>query len=159
MCIRDRPYLFRVGGPSALGALAGHMGNLVILSLLTGLPGDMVPVLAGMTLGSRVESFLTFPTAALSMTVTILSGHLIGANRPEALFRFGQRLALAAALALGFGAGLLFVFRVPVAEKMCIRDRTDTDVAEAAHLMATGTRNPKAAFRDRCIFWTDSSME
>ena len=88
---RAMPYLFRVGGPSALGALAGHMGNLVILSLLTGLPGDMVPVLAGMTLGSRVESFLTFPTAALSMTVTILSGHLIGANRPEALFRFGQR--------------------------------------------------------------------
>lgn len=71
---RAMPYLFRVGGPSALGALAGHMGNLVILSLLTGLPGDMVPVLAGMTLGSRVESFLTFPTAALSMTVTILSG-------------------------------------------------------------------------------------
>lgn len=71
-----------------------------------------------MTLGSRVESFLTFPTAALSMTVTILSGHLIGANRPEALFRFGQRLALAAALALGFGAGLLFVFRVPVAEML-----------------------------------------
>ena len=64
---RAMPYLFRVGGPSALGALAGHMGNLVILSLLTGLPGDMVPVLAGMTLGSRVESFLTFPTAALSM--------------------------------------------------------------------------------------------
>ncbi|MFR8053860.1 MAG: MATE family efflux transporter [Bilophila wadsworthia] len=91
---RAMPYLFRVGGPSALGALAGHMGNLVILSLLTGLPGDMVPVLAGMTLGSRVESFLTFPTAALSMTVTILSGHLIGANRPKALFRFGQRLAL-----------------------------------------------------------------
>ena len=91
------------------------MGKLGILSLLTGLPGDMVPVLAGMTLGSRVESFLTFPTAALSMTVTILSGHLIGANRPEALFRFGQRLALAAALALGFGAGLLFVCRVPVA--------------------------------------------
>ena len=58
------------------------------------------------------------PTAALSMTVTILSGHLIGANRPEALFRFGQRLALAAALALGFGAGLLFVFRVPVAEML-----------------------------------------
>lgn len=115
---RAMPYLFRVGGPSALGALAGHMGNLVILSLLTGLPGDMVPVLAGMTLGSRVESFLTFPTAALSMTVTILSGHLIGANRPEALFRFGQRLALAAALALGFGAGLLFVFRVPVAEML-----------------------------------------
>ena len=112
---RAMPYLFKVGGPSALGALAGHMGNLVILSLLTGLPGDMVPVLAGMTLGSRVESFLTFPTAALSMTVTILSGHLIGANRLEALFRFGQRLALSAALALGIGAGLLFLFRGPVA--------------------------------------------
>ena len=96
-------------------AVVAHMGNLVILSLLTGLPGDMVPVLAGMTLGSRVESFLTFPTAALSMTVTILSGHLIGANRLEALFRFGQRLALSAALALGIGAGLLFLFRGPVA--------------------------------------------
>ena len=91
---RAMPYLFRVGGPSALGALAGHMGNLVILSLLTGLPGDMVPVLAGMTLGSRVESFLTFPTAALGMTVTILGGHPDPVqNRPEALFRFGQRLA------------------------------------------------------------------
>ena len=130
---RAMPYLFRVGGPSALGALAGHMGNLVILSLLTGLPGDMVPVLAGMTLGSRVESFLTFPTAALSMTVTILSGHLIGANRPEALFRFGQRLALAAALALGFGAGLLFVFRVPVAEMLSTQPEV---VRQAAQFLA-----------------------
>ena len=109
------------------------MGNLVILSLLTGLPGDMVPVLAGMTLGSRVESFLTFPTAALSMTVTILSGHLIGANRPEALFRFGQRLALAAALALGFGAGLLFVFRVPVAEMLSTQPEV---VRQAAQFLA-----------------------
>lgn len=112
---RAMPYLFRVGGPSALGALASHMGSLVILSLLTGLPGDMVPVLAGMTLGSRVESFLTFPTAALSMSITILSGHLIGANRIEALFRFGQRIALTSALTVGFGAGLLLLFRVPVA--------------------------------------------
>lgn len=31
------------------------------------------------------------------MTVTILSGHLIGANRLEALFRFGQRLRTFAA--------------------------------------------------------------
>lgn len=85
---RAMPYLFRVGGPSALGALAGHMGNLVILSLLTGLPGDMVPVLAGMTLGSRVESFLTFPTAALSMTVTILSGHLIGGKQARSAVPF-----------------------------------------------------------------------
>lgn len=85
---RAMPYLFQVGGPSALGALAGHMGNLVILSLLTGLPGDMVPVLAGMTLGSRVESFLTFPTAALSMTVTILSGHLIGGKQARSAVPF-----------------------------------------------------------------------
>ncbi len=129
---RAMPYLFRVGGPSALGALAGHMGSLVILSLLTGLPGDMVPVLAGMTLGSRVESFLTFPTAALSMTVTILSGHLLGANRLEALFRFARRLALAAALALGFGAGLLFLFRTPVAGLLS----TQPDVVrQAAHFL------------------------
>ena len=86
-----------------------------------------------MTLGSRVESFLTFPTAALSMTVTILSGHLIGANRPEALFRFGQRLALAAALALGFGAGLLFVFRVPVAEMLSTQPEV---VRQAAQFLA-----------------------
>ena len=33
------------------------------------------------------------------------------------------------------------------------------DVAEAAHLIATGTRKPKAALRERCIFCTDSSME
>lgn len=115
---RAMPHFLRVGGPSALGASAEHMGSLVILSLPTELPGDMVSILAGITIGSRVESFLTFPTAALSMTVTILSRYLIGANRFEALLRSGQRLAPAAALALGFGAGLLFVSRVPVAEML-----------------------------------------
>ena len=103
---RAMPYLFQVGGPSALGALAGHMGNLVILSLLTGLPGDMVPVLAGMTLGSRVESFLTFPTAALSMTVTILSGHLIGANTARTRRRPCARIRRWAAVCVpGSGGG------------------------------------------------------
>lgn len=112
---RAIPSLFRVGGPSALGALASHTGNLVILSLLTGLSGDMAPVLAGMTLGTRMESVLTFPTAALSMSITILSGHLIGANRIETLYRFGQRIAFSVALIVGFGAGLLLLFRTPVA--------------------------------------------
>lgn len=112
---RALPALWRIGGPAALGQMAGHMGSLVLLSLLAGLPGDMVPVLAGMTLGARVETFLTFPVAALGMSVAILSGHLLGANRLEALRRFVRRTSLAAALALGGGAGLLFLFRESVA--------------------------------------------
>ena len=33
------------------------------------------------------------------------------------------------------------------------------EVAEAAHLIATGTRKPNAALSDKCIFCTDSSIE
>ncbi len=43
-----------------------------------------------MTLGSRVMAFLLFPLSALGMTVTILSGHLIGGKWIEAAYALGR---------------------------------------------------------------------
>lgn len=45
---RAAPYLFRVGGPAALGNITWHSGNMVIYSVLSGLPGDSQFLLAAL---------------------------------------------------------------------------------------------------------------
>ena len=88
---RAAPYLFRVGGPAALGNIAGHSGNLVIYSLLSGLPGDGVSLLAGLALGMTAESVLLFPAAALGMSMAILGGHLLGEGQSAACGTWARR--------------------------------------------------------------------
>lgn len=112
--VRAMPYLFRVAGPAALGNLAVQSGDLVMLALITGLPGDTVGILAGMTVGMRVESILLFPVSALGLTLSIFSGYLSGAGNPEALYRFGRKIAVWTAAGMGGTAALLYVCGRPV---------------------------------------------
>lgn len=123
------PYLLRVGGPSALGNIAGQSGNLVIYSLLSGLPGDGVSLLAGLALGMTAESLLLFPVAALGMSMAILGGHLLGEGRSARLRELGGRTALVAfCLATGC-AVLLFVLREQVGTLLAPREETAAALA------------------------------
>lgn len=121
---RAAPYLFRVGGPAALGNIAGHSGNLVIYSLLSGLPGDGVSLLAGLALGMTAESVLLFPAAALGMSMAILGGHLLGEGQSARLRELGAKTALAVFCLAVCCAAALFVLRREVAALLAPRPET-----------------------------------
>ena len=126
---RAAPYLFRVGSASALGNVAGHSGNLLVYSLLSGLPGDGVSLLAALTLGMTAESALLFPFAALGMSMAILSGHMMGGRRVSRLRELGGRAALTAfCLALCLAA-LIFVARRDIGELLSSRAETGNMLA------------------------------
>lgn len=106
------------GRPGHRGQIASQAGSLVTLGILGALPGNPVAVVAGMTLGARVQSVLLFPIAALGMTMTVFSGHLLGAGQRDGLYRLAVRVALCTAAVLVIPALLLYLFRVPVAGLM-----------------------------------------
>ena len=105
------PRLWRIGAPAALGNLASNLGRLSLLTLLAELPDAQIAEVAGMTLGSRIIGFLVMPMAALGMTVTILSGHFIGAKKFSAARQMGTRCAIWSALAMGILALILWLAR------------------------------------------------
>lgn len=109
------PRLWRIGIPAALGSMAGQAGSLVLLACLSSLP-TAVSAVAGMTLGQRILGVPLFASAALSMTLTICSGHLLGARQGEACYRLGLRLAAVAAAGLTVGGVLLYACHGQVAQ-------------------------------------------
>ena len=112
--IRALPFLLRVGVPSALGQMAEHGGRIVMLGLVATLPGS-VDILAGMTLGLRVHAVLMFPLGAISLSMAIFSGHMLGAGDTESLFRFGKKTAATTGLLFAIPAIALYTFREPIA--------------------------------------------
>ena len=123
------PYLFRVGGPAALGNIAGHSGNLVIYSLLSGLPGDSVFLLAGLALGMTAESVLLFPVAALGMSMAILGGHLLGSGQSARLRELGGGTARVTFCLAACCAAVLFALRQDVAALLAPRPETAAALA------------------------------
>lgn len=115
--IRALPYLLRVGVPSALGQLVEHGGRLVMIGLVTSLPGA-VDIMAGMTLGMRVHSVLMFPLGAVGLTMAIFSGHMLGGGETKALFRFGIKSAAVTAALFAIPAFALYCLREPAAAFM-----------------------------------------
>ena len=112
--IRALPFLLRVGVPSALGQLVEHGGRITMLGLVATLPGS-VDILAGMTLGSRIHTVLMFPLGAISLSMAIISGHMLGSGDTASLFRFGKKTALATSVLFAIPAVVLYTFRYPVA--------------------------------------------
>ncbi len=108
------PRLWRVGAPAALGNVAGHAGSIVLLACVSSLPLHAVDAIAAMTLGMRVMGFLLFPLAGLGMTLTILSGHLLGAGLGRDGYALGLRYGLWVAAALAVAGLGLYVFCGPV---------------------------------------------
>lgn len=118
--IRAVPYLLKVGVPAAAGRLIEHGGRVVMIGFVTTLPGA-VDIMAGMTLGMRIHSVLMFPLGAVSLTMAVFSGHLIGAREEDALFRFGLGTACYSALAFACAAFALYYYRDAAAAFMAPR--------------------------------------
>ena len=114
------PYLLKVSVPSVAGQLVEHGGRMTMLGVVAALPGS-VDILAGMTLGMRIHSVLMFPLGAVSLTMAIFSGHMLGAGQQEALFRFGRTTAATAAGVFAILAFALYCFREPAATMMAVR--------------------------------------
>ena len=112
--IRALPFLLRIGIPSALGQMAEHSGRIVMLGLVATLPGS-VDILAGMTLGLRVHAVLMFPLGAVSLSMAIFSGHMLGSGDTESLFRFGKKAAVTATALFAIPAVALYTLREPLA--------------------------------------------
>lgn len=108
--------LLRIGGPATLGHLAVQIGGLALLSCLAALPQGAVAAVAGMTLGLRVQGILLFPTAALGMTLTILTGHMLGARHKAQVYAFGKQAAVWTGLIMAVCALGLYLCRRMVAE-------------------------------------------
>ena len=111
---RAMPYLLKVGTPAAAGQLITQTGSLVTLAIIGLLP-DSTNVLAGMSVGGRVQAILMFPLGALYMSMVIFSGHLLGEGKRESLYAFGRRMSALTGLALLAPAALLWLLREPAA--------------------------------------------
>ncbi len=105
------PYLFRVSVPSAAGQFVSVTGSLAVLWLLTRIPGNDTASVAGMTLGMRIETAILFPIAAFAVTMSIISGHLLGAGQKSLLYSFGKKAAAAVTLFTVVFSALIFIFR------------------------------------------------
>ena len=109
------PRLVRIGAPAALGNIASPLGSLFLLSLLADLPRHALEAVGGMTVGSRILACLTMPLNALAMTLTILSGHLIGGKKSAQVHAFGRKYAVWAAIGTALASAILIFFREPLA--------------------------------------------
>ena len=115
---RAMPYLIKVGVPSALGQLAGQTGGLVTLAILGSLEGNTTAIIAGMTLGARIQSVIAFPVGALGMSMIVLSGHLLGAGEIAGLYRLARNVAAGTGMVILIPAILLIIFGEPIAGTM-----------------------------------------
>lgn len=101
--------------PAAAGQIITHAGSLTTLAIIGLLPGS-TDILAGMSLGGRVQGMLMFPLAAVNMSVVILSGHLLGSGAGDGLYQLRtQNRAAYGASAPSPPALLLYLLREPAA--------------------------------------------
>ncbi len=127
------PRLWHIGAPAALGNLVAHLGAVFTLTLLADMPQDSTAAVGGLTVGARITACLGMPLNALGMTVTILSGHLIGARRSQDAYALGRDCAVRAAVCMGLAALVLAVFREGAA-RLLATDRA-TIVLAACYLL------------------------
>lgn len=85
------PYVFRTGIPAAIGNIASQSGGMLTLVLILSLPMATESIVAGMTIGTRVQSILHFGVAAFGISMAIYSGHLLGANKRQELYFFAKK--------------------------------------------------------------------
>ncbi len=88
------PYLLKVSIPSSIGQLSGTISSFVILALLARLPNEQTVAVAGIVIGMRVEAFILFPLGAVAITLSMVSGHMIGARRYDELYSLGNKISL-----------------------------------------------------------------
>ncbi|MBU1611877.1 MAG: MATE family efflux transporter, partial [Proteobacteria bacterium] len=114
---RATPYIFKVAWPSALMSMVWNSGYLVLFALTSSLPiGSEAAnvVLAGLTVGNRIEALLFLPAFAFNMTASILVGHWLGAGKPDEAKRFGYRILAIGMVTIGAITLVLWLFVEPV---------------------------------------------
>ncbi len=87
------PYVFSIGVPTAIASLISQSGSIIIMSIMLSFEGTTNEVIAGYTVGLRVQSIVLFMIMAFSISVSILSGHLMGARNFDAIFAFGIKMS------------------------------------------------------------------
>ena len=102
--------------PAAAGQIITHAGSLTTLAIIGLLPGS-TDILAGMSLGGRVQGMLMFPLTAVNMSVVMLSGHVLGSGAGDGLYqlRTQNRAAYGASAPSPPPALLLYLLREPAA--------------------------------------------
>lgn len=109
------PYLFKIGMPSALAQVITQTGSLTLLAIVGLIPQKSIAILAGMSIALRIHSVLLFPLGAINMSVVILSGYMLGADKKSELIRFSSKTAGTAAVLTIFPSFLLWLLRDPIA--------------------------------------------
>ncbi len=87
------PYVFSIGIPTTIASLISQSGSIIIMTIMLSFEGTTNEVIAGYTVGLRVQSIVLFMVMALSISVSILSGHLMGAKKYDAIYTFGIKMA------------------------------------------------------------------
>lgn len=85
------PYVFRTGIPAAIGSLASQSSGIITLFIILSLPMSTEYIIAGMTIGMRVQSILHFGIAAFGISMSIYSGHLLGGRKYDELYLFARK--------------------------------------------------------------------
>ncbi len=87
------PYVFGIGIPTAFASLISQSGSVVLMAIMLNFENVSSSLIAGYTLGMRVQSILLFLIMGFSISVSIMSGHLMGARRFDAIYEFGIKMA------------------------------------------------------------------
>lgn len=129
------PYLFKVAWPMAVMSMVWNSGYLVLFALTSSLPigaEAAETVVAGLTVGNRIEALLFLPAFAFNMTASILVGHWLGAGRPDEAKRTGFRVLGMGQVSVGLATVALWLFVDPVCAYF---SATPAVAAEAVHYL------------------------
>lgn len=108
------PYVFRIGIPAALSSLISQSGSVLVMVIILSFPGDTSGLIAGMTLGVRVQAIILFIVSAIAISIGILVAHLMGARDYEGIYSFGQRSLGISFLLTAFLSLILYLLREPI---------------------------------------------
>ncbi|MDR2819410.1 MAG: MATE family efflux transporter [Desulfovibrio sp.] len=112
------PYLFKVALPAGAASVVWQSGYLTLFVLVATLPADSVNALAGLNAGLRTEALLFLPGMAFNMSVAVLVGNSLGANKPAQAKRIGLNMVGIGTLLITVVAAFLWPFRQELAEML-----------------------------------------
>ncbi|THB66355.1 MAG: MATE family efflux transporter, partial [Desulfovibrio sp.] len=103
-------FLFKVAWPAGAMQILWNTASMVTFAIVASLPLAPVDAMAGMTAGLRIEAILFLPGFAFNLTASILTGHLLGAGKPEEAKRTGLRILALACGSISLFGGVVWIF-------------------------------------------------
>lgn len=86
--------ILNISWPSGLLQVFWQIGAVVLFLILSMLPTHNVEIIAALTNGLKIESFIFLPAFAFNMASAVLVGNLLGKNDKENAFRGGVATAI-----------------------------------------------------------------